>query len=454
MLVATPGVLAQGVRPGMRAASVALLAPEARVQLRDPALEQQAVQACALALLQYTPLVALAGQATILLDVGASLRLFGGIRALRRRVAGSLQRLGLSAHVRYAPTARGAWLLAQAGGPHCLSMARLAQRLGPLPVALLPSLKAYLPWLEGIGCTDLAALRRLPRAGLQRRCGKAVLDMLDAAWGQAPELFEWEQAPAQFRARFEFFERIEHTEAMRYASASLLAQMSGWLCAQHGMVSAICILLEHERGRCALPPTRIEIALAEPTWQEVHLQRLLNERLNKISLVAPVMALVLEASEILPMEVPSESLFPEPGGTVADYQRLLELLGAPLGAGNVLQPQLRADHRPEVANQWVALDDKVANKAANKAAKPPAHLPRPCWLLEKPVALLMRDNRPFYGSPLKLISPAERIESGWWQGDVVMRDYFVAQGQDHACYWIYRERVAHEPRWYLHGLFG
>lgn len=33
------------------------------------------------------------------------------------------------------------------------------------------------------------------------------------------------------------------------------------------------------------------------------------------------------------------------------------------------------------------------------------------------------------------------------------------RGQDHALYWIYRERMVGagedaEPRWYLHGLFG
>jgi protein ImuB len=450
VLYATPGVVAQGVRTGMRAASVALLAPEARVQLRDLALEQQTLQACALALLQYTPQCALAEQATLMLDIGASLRLFGGIRALSRRVRTSVQRLGLAAHISYAPTARGAWLLAQAGAGHCLSSMRLAQRLGRLPVALLPPLQPYLAWLDGIGCTDLAALRRLPRAGLQRRCGKEVLDMLDAAHGQAPELFEWLQAPTQFRARIEFFQRIEHTDAMHHASASLLTQMSGWLCAQHGMVGAIRVVLEHERGRCAVPPTCIDIVLAEPTWQETHLLMLLKERLSKIELVGPVMALRLEADEVLPMLVPSDSLFPEPGGTVADYQRLLELLSVRLGTENVRHSQLRADHRPEVANQWVA----VNTGRGKPAPRPPADLPRPCWLLEQPIALLIRDNRPFYGSPLKLISQAERIESGWWQGDVVMRDYFVAQGQDHACYWIYRERLAHEPRWFLHGLFG
>ena len=38
------------------------------------------------------------------------------------------------------------------------------------------------------------------------------------------------------------------------------------------------------------------------------------------------------------------------------------------------------------------------------------------------------------------------------------RDFFVAEADDHTCYWIYRERVGsraeEDPRWFLHGLFG
>ncbi|RZM24583.1 MAG: DNA polymerase Y family protein, partial [Pedobacter sp.] len=83
---------------------------------------------------------------------------------------------------------------------------------------------------------------------------------------------------------------------------------------------------------------------------------------------------------------------------------------------------------------------------------------RPTWLLVKPIPLLMRNHRPFYGSPLRMVSGPERVEAGWW-GDTAARDYWIAEGQEHALYWVYRERVAgtgedQEPRWFLHGLFG
>jgi protein ImuB len=103
------------------------------------------------------------------------------------------------------------------------------------------------------------------------------------------------------------------------------------------------------------------------------------------------------------------------------------------------------------------VQQKVSERARNAQMPPDVmSLPRPTWLLAKPIALLMRDHRPFYGSPLRMASNPERIEAGWWNGPQT-RDYFIAEGQDHALYWVYRERIGadeEEPRWYLHGLFG
>jgi protein ImuB len=82
------------------------------------------------------------------------------------------------------------------------------------------------------------------------------------------------------------------------------------------------------------------------------------------------------------------------------------------------------------------------------------HLERPFWMLADPVALLVRDHRPFYGSSLRLVKGPERIECGWWDGVLVVRDYFIAQGDTSVFYWIYRERTEEEIRWFLHGLFA
>jgi protein ImuB len=452
VLALSPLAVAGGLRIGMRRTGVQMLLPTATLHPRESVREAQALHDTAMAMLQYTPQVVAAEEATLLLDIGASLRLFGGIRALCKLVRASMQTLGFTAVLSCAPTARGAWLLARSGGAGALAMPRLVRQLDRLPCALLPAARPFLAWLDGIGCHTLGHLRRLPRPGLQRRCGKAILDEQDCARGQAPELFEWIVAPPGFCSRLELFDRTENAEALLFGAQRLLTQMTGWLCSRQLAVRRIHFVLEHERGRTAIAPTVLEVVLAEAVWRDAHLVRLLKERLAQLRLDAPVIALVLEATQVEPMAAPSDSLFPEPGGTAADYHRLLELLAARLGADNVLQAAPLADYRPEIANAWVPVLQK------HKPGTLPTALPRPAWLLTKPVALLMRGHRPFYGSPLRMASPPERIEAGWWRGELVTRDYFVAEGQDHAYYWVYRERVGigeeADPRWFLHGLFG
>src|SRR5690606_951305 len=135
---------------------------------------------------------------------------------LYRRVRSTLESLGLAAQISIAPTAAGAWLLAAqpVRQRRILQLKTLGRRLDALPCSYLPATRPYRDWLAGIGCAALGSLRALPRAGLQRRTNKSVLQALDAAYGQAPELFNWVVAPPEFIGRIELMEHIEHAEAV------------------------------------------------------------------------------------------------------------------------------------------------------------------------------------------------------------------------------------------------
>jgi protein ImuB len=71
-----------------------------------------------------------------------------------------------------------------------------------------------------------------------------------------------------------------------------------------------------------------------------------------------------------------------------------------------------ADHRPE-----------RSFKRREGVAEPPPPagpaLPRPTWLLHRPIPL--RDPAP------RLLAGPERIETGWWDGGDVQRDYYVVE---------------------------
>lgn len=455
VLVASRDALALGVRPGMRSGGVAAVAPEAVLLERDPQREHETLDAAVLALYQFTPDIAFEPDFGLLLDVGPSLTLFKGARALSRYVVNTLSRLGLTVQLGMAPTAAGAWLLARhrrlKGSVHrkrVLKHSTLSRHLDRVPCELLPVSQPHSEWLAGVGARDLGALRRLPRTGLIRRTSTQLADALDRAYGDTPELHRWLSVPDTFNAMIETYERVEHAEALLDGVSLLILQLIGWLKVRQLAVSTFTLQMIHERGRCAVAPTPLAIMLAEPAWEEAHLLRLLKERLAKIELTAPVLGLRLEASQLHPIAPLNLTLFPEPGGSQSDMLRLLELLAARLGPDRVMAPAIEDDHRPEICNHWSPATLKPLPVETIE------DLPdRPFWLFKKPIRLIMRDDRPFYGSPLTLIRGPERIEGGWWDDGTAARDYYVAQGADSARFWIYQERSG-EMQWHLQGLFA
>ena len=440
-----------GVLLGMKRGGVVTLAPDALVYDRAPVREQDMLREVALALMRFSPMVAVCEEDTVVVDVSASLRLFGGILRICHQIREVVDVVGVSVRMSVAPTGQGAWMLAKRGRRCVLKMRSLERELDSLPYLVVPEIRRFADWFAGLGCRVLEDIRRLPRAGLKKRCSVELLDSLDRAYGLSPELYEWLDVPPTFSSRVELPDRVEHAEAILFSARRLVVQLCGWLSAQQLALTHASVTLEHERGREAIEPTAIDLALAEPTWHEEHLVRLLKERLGRIELQAAVIAVRLNATKVQAAEPPTDTLFPDPGGSTEDHNRLLELLVARLGPENVLRPAPASYHRPEHANRWVSVQE------AARPETPPCDLPRPTWLLEPPLRLMDKSHRPFYGSTLKLVSTGERIEAGWFDGDLAARDYFVAEAADNSCYWIYRERpsaTSDEVRWFLHGLFG
>lgn len=446
----------EGVRVGMRVGGVSAISPETRTLERAPELEARAIDAIATTLMQYTPEVAIQADFSVLVDVSASLTLFRGPHALCARVMQNMETMGFTARLGAAPTAEAAWLLAHSSRTKGLTLRRrvlsastMHRRLDALPCALIPAAHPFHDWLVDVGAKRIGQLRQLPRKGLLRRTSKELLASLDRAYGEAPEMHEWIKPPLTFNVRAETFDRVEKADELLHGATTLILQLVGWLVSLQQSVRTFTLFLEHERGRAAVPPTAIEITLAEPAWHENHLVRLLKERLAKVELTRPVIALQLEVLNVEAMLPPNESLFPEPGGSPQDYARLLELLTARLGSENVLVPADVDDYRPEVCNAWISATVKKPRSQIEDILDG-----RPFWLLPKPLKLLVRDGRPFYMSPLHFIDGPERLEAGWWADQTAARDYYIAQAKNSSCYWIYRERVRNEALWYLHGLFA
>lgn len=458
-----------GVQPGIKRATALALAPDMQVGQADAARDAQALQAVVHVALAFTPAVALDGH-TVLLEVASCLRYFGGADALLVRLRRTLAPLGHRVQVAGAPTALGAALLARwrddlADGPHRQDLAALQQLLDQAPVWLLGPGREHWDALQGMGLRQLSDLLRLPRAGLARRFGEGLLDDLDRARGARPDPRPWLTAPERFVARLELAMRADHADQVLHAAQLLLVQLVAWARARQSRVLAFTLHMLHEsrhRAEQSTPAaTRLRVELAEPSVDTAHLQLLLRERLGRVELVAPTLELQLHCHELRQQPAPNAELFPNRHSDQAGWLRLIERLQARLGDERVLRLQPVADHRPERASVAVPVSAPQDRQAP---VPPPATrvegpLPHPVWLLPQAQPLAEHQAMPlFEGRPLHLLAGPERIESGWWDGGLATRDYFIAQAADGSLVWIYRARLpvndAAEPLWYLQGRFG
>ncbi len=474
------------IRPGCKRATALALSSQLLLAEADTLRDAAALQAVAHAALAFTPSVCLHDSQTVLLDVQASLRLFGGAAALLQRLQQAVQPLGHHVQVAAAPTALGAAILArwhppaasggQVLGPHATQLPALQQLLQAAPVHFLGPGREHWEALQGMGLQTLADLRTLPRSGLARRFGEALLDDLDRAWGQRPDPRVWLQLPDCFETRLELYARADTSDQVLHGATVLLARLVAWAQARQSRVAAFTLYMHHEpRHRDSAPPaTELHVALAEPALDPAHLQSLLRERLGPLQLAAPTLELRLHCSQLVQASAPNGELFPSRAGAAMGLTRLLERLRARLGDTQVLRLQAVADHRPEHASRGLPVQALAAPAPPPPPAPPgafssmlpgatpgplvPLPLHRPAWLMPEPLPLAERDALPLLeGRPLQLLSGPERIETGWWDGHAVARDYFIAQAHDGSLVWVWRGRLPAaqgEVNWFLQGRFA
>jgi len=433
--------------------------------------------------LRFTPRVART-DAAVLLEVSASLRLWGGQAALLSQVLKPNFPVTIES---YAQGATSLIALAQlAVAPS--SVAPTSMQMPPawpvdvLPLSALAAAAPDLPTLARLGCSTWGQLRSLPRGGVARRFGAPLLDALDQAYGQRPDVYPWLTLPEVFDARLELPSAVEDARALLFAARRLLAQLRVWLQLRHQGVLALELIWYLDERRHSAHQGALTLRSGAPTQDVDHLQRLLVEHLARVTLAAPAHTLRLRTLTLAPLVADPVDLLGDAQRAGDGLLQTLERLGARLGADRVLHLQPRLDHRPEQMQRWLTVDTKsIADIALYKRARGQksiqSRLPAvdgpagwaqplaPTWLLTPPQELDVRAGQPHYHGTLALLAGPQRLEAGWWGGgELALRDYFVARSAHAGLVWIYRQRLGdatapttHAPyatRWFLHGLFA
>jgi len=441
LVAVNPAARADGLYAGMALAAARARRPDLVRLTRAPAAERNALRRLAAACLQLSDHVAPEPPAGLVLEIGRSRALFGGLDPLLAAADRLLARHGLAAVRGVAPTPAAARLLARSGGGRVEAGQALAAVYPDLPAACLAPDENAARRLRDWGVTTLAGCLALPRAGLARRLGRDFVTGLDRISGRQPETVPRFAPPPRFAGRLALADEGAGLDQVLVALAGLCGELEDWLRARDAAIPGLRVALQAPRGAV----TRVRVGLARPTRDAGHLRALLRERLERGEPGAPTIAVGLVAERPVRYTPPSRDLWLDAGREPPE--RLLERLRARLGPDAVLGLTLLADHRPERAWRW-------SEPGAPPAHEPGVMPPRPAWLLSEPAPLAVdAEQWPRLDGPLELLDGPERIESGWWDGGDIARDYFIARSRPGPTLWIFRQR--RPPRaWFVHGLFG
>jgi protein ImuB len=184
----------------------------------------------------------------------------------------------------------------------------------------------------------------------------------------------------------------------------------------------------------------------------------------------------LQATLVGPIKWEQTQLFDEEhANRSSQLAQLIDTLSSRLGRSQVLEARLQRDAEPERSVSYRPLtgrrrdgvEQKTVRKLNSRLAAPGVEpqptdpLRRPTRLLDPPQLLTMVHITP-EGHPVELMVEdqrlrvlaqwgPERLESGWWRGPSVRREYFRIETDGGQWWWVFRD--VQNNQWYLHGLF-
>ena len=394
-------------------------------------------------------------------EIRSSLKYFGGINPIHEKLKPPLEEalaeMNLPSDFLYAasPTITASLLLARSG--HNTLVYRrenLRSALGELPTNVLQLSGEQNRRLYNMGVRHLRDIWRLPMDGIRKRFGSEFVTTLNKALGKAPEPTKNYLPPPTFSTSYDLPYELENLERLLPVIDEMLAQLTDFLTRRDLCTNHLLIALLHEKR----PPTFINISLRKPNRAAEHFLLLVETHFNNLSIPAPVIAIKLEVKQFdgftahsgsLPLEANVDSQTRD-----SDLSQFMEQLRARLGDNYVKNIRHIAEHCPEYASrQFDVVEFKKSAFHSNLNPNEITNSPRPIWLLEPPEQLTLKNSRLYHRKPIVIINGPERIETYWWSGQDIRRNYYVAKELGGSRLWIYHE-CGGERRWFLHGYFS
>ena len=455
----------KGILPGMPVAEATALAVvhlEPSDLRADRAALEQLAQWCE----QFGPIVGLEEAErpeSLFLDATALAPLFGSEQALIEQVARAFTRRGLTVQVGLADTWGAAWAVAHYGGSlSIVPPGETRAALEGLPMEALRLSAKTAAVLGELGVEQVGQLLALPRSGLAARFEPQLIDRLDQALGLLPEALAAHRPPPVFVAERQLQYPIDSKEAIEFVLTGLIQRIAEALAArQQGAIQLEC------RLDCPpAEPLRFLVGLFEASASPGHLLELIETRLERLTLPGPLAGAQLMVLVAAPLQSRQRELFGDSHNTQRQLALLVDRLSSRLTREAVVCARLVPDAQPEYAYRY----EPLAGTKRQPMKQPRKLPPRPVLMesgchgtagqasggtLPLEVLALAPAGVPaqfcFRGQQYRVTRSwgPERIQTGWWRGNYIRRDYYRVQTDTGRSFWLFRA----QGRWFLQGVF-
>lgn len=417
---------------------------------------------------QISDYISLDGDDALVLEVGRSLRYFGGLAHIRQGIEA-----GIASHLTHTdffqavtPSASASLLLARAGQETAIGTAEdLRSRLGGIPTNTLAIDVRVRRKLAQCGLSYLRDIWRLPLAELRIRFGRQFTDYIEHCLGLRPESRPRWQAQAEYHDRFDADHGLHSVQQIVSACEQLLHRLEAFLRKNHLCTDRLDFLFDHGHGGHATDSEsdqhdRVTVSVRKAGRTAQLFLLLLETQLSEKTLAGEIYTITLQVKHLTQFQ--PDGGYQQKKRTTVDRRgsQLLDTLAAKLGSAGVQRFVLQQDYCPEFATRMVPYLTPVTEDDAGSGDSAITSSHNPCWLLQPPRPLVIRNQQLHYLSALTLLRGPRRIETRWWQDQGIRRDYYVAANAHGHLLWVYQDLTRHSPTkapqhdWYLHGFFG
>lgn len=459
-----------GLVSQMKLANARALAPELSIAPATVEQDQEVLLSLADWCGRFSPWCATDGDQGVRLEITGCAHLFGGEEKMLELMAFQFRKMRIAAVFGLADNPAVAWAATRFGLESSVIVrpGEGARYLAAFPVQALRLEERTLSGLEKVGLRKISDLYDLPRAPLELRFGRQLLQRLDQISGREAEPISPLRPTAPFRTRMTWPDPIGLLTDIEAAAAQLTTELCRQLDGHGRGTRKVELALYRADGQVI----RILVGTSVVTRDAKHMMRLLLEKLPDIDVGFGVDVMICSALQVAPyrgqqtsfskMTTVSDSRGEMTQGMTQSLGQLVDRLETRLGTPHVLRLIPFESHDPARAYAVVPPMAPAGNQSwPQKQLRPLRLLPVP-----ERMKIIFEGHRAHQyqwrreaGQVATLEGP-ERISPEWWRLALETRDYFRLQATSGQRFWVYtsyvrrEENQAQSPDWYMHGFFS